>query len=379
MRLTARVSLAFIVVCAVAGPGIGAQVAQAQNGSNRIVDFGFTPESLTVGAGDEVEWRNTGGRPHTVTDRGGTFDTGPIQPNAKGRVTFTTPGEYYFFCRINPGSMNGRITVRTGDEAPAAIRIQAVDPARPDQVLSFDPKEVEVAAGTPVILANVGGKPHTLTADDGSFTTGIVPPGAAEGKFAGSNASVVPSKPGDVPFHCDVHPDAMKGVLHVTGQAREGPSQGSEAPAEASVDIKDFVFDPDEVSVAPGGNVTWTNTGDANHTATVLEVPGLDNVDDFDTGQIAPGTTGEFKAPTAPGNYAYQCNVHPARMRGVLVVAAPNAPDPTKPQAGEAKEAKADGPGTGIGVLALATGVVGAFLGGFGIASFIRRSPKGSL
>jgi plastocyanin len=244
-------------------------------------------------------------------------------------------------------------------------------------VLSFDPDEVEVEAGTPVILANVGGKPHTLTADDGSFTTGIVAPGAAEGKFAGSNASVVPTTAGDIPFHCDVHPEAMKGVLRVTGEARNGATQGSAAPSAASVEMKDFVFDPDEISVAPGGKVEWTNAGDANHTATVLEVPGLDDVGEFDTGEIAPGAVGEFTAPSQPGNYAYQCNVHPARMRGVLVVAAPGAPDPTQVQAGEAKEAADDGPGTGIGVLALVTGVGGAFLGGFGVASFLRRSPSG--
>ncbi len=378
MRLIGRLSLAVIVVGIVVGPALGAQIVQAQTETPKIVDFDFSPNDLTINADEDVEWTNTGARPHTVTDRGGTFDTGPIQPNASGRITFSSPGDYYFFCRINPGKMNGKITVKSGRQPAKAIRIQAVDPGRPGQVLSFDPNEVEVAAGTPVILANVGGKPHTLTADDGSFTTGIVPPGAAGGKFAGSNASVVPSKPGDVPFHCDVHPDAMKGVLHVTGEAREGPTQGSAAPSEAKVDIKDFVFDPDEISVAPGGKVSWTNTGEANHTATVLEVPGLDDVDKYDTGQIAPGATGEFAAPTSPGNYAYQCNVHPARMRGVLVVAAPGAPDPTKAQAGEAKEAASEGPGTGIGVLALATGVGGAFLGGFGVASFLRRSPKGT-
>jgi plastocyanin len=342
----------------------------------RIVDFDFNPNDFTVTVGEEIEWTNTGSRPHTVTDRGGTFDTGPIQPNAKGRVTFDAPGEYYFFCRINPGSMNGTITVRAGGGEASAVRIQAIDPARDDRPLAFDPNEVEVRAGTPVILANVGGKPHTLTADDGSFTTGIVAPGASGGKFAGSNASVVPSQPGDVPFHCDVHPEAMKGVLHVTGEARDGPTQGSAAPSEAKVEVKDFLFDPDEISVAPGGKVSWTNGGEAPHTATVLEVPGLDDVDDFDTGQMAPGATGEFTAPNEPGNYAYQCDVHPARMRGVLVVAAPGAPDPTQAQTGEAKEAASEGPGTGIGVLALVTGVVGAFLGGFGVASFLRRSPK---
>lgn len=373
MRVMGRLSLAFIVAWLCAGPMLGA--ANAQTSGNRIVDFGFSPESLTVSAGDEVSWTNDGDRPHTVSDRGGAFDTGPIQPGADGTITFEVAGKYTFFCRINPGTMNGIITVEAGDTAPTAVRVQALDPAREGQVLSFDPAEFEVEAGTPVILANVGGKPHTLTADDGSFSTGIVEPGAAGGKFAGSNVSVVPNQPGDVPFHCDVHPEAMKGVMRVTGEARDGPGQGSAAPREASVDIQDFVFDPDEVSVAPGGTVTFKNSGDANHTATLLEVPGFDP-EGFDTGQLAPGASDELTAPQQPGNYAYQCNVHPARMRGVLVVAAPNAPDPTQANAaGEAKDTGAKGT-SGIGTLALATGVGGAFLGGFGLASFLRRKPS---
>jgi hypothetical protein len=80
-------------------------------------------------------------------------------------------------------------------------------------------------------------------------------------------------------------------------------------------------------------------------------------------------------APAEPGNYSYRCNVHPAQMRAVLVVAAPGAPDPTQARGSKVEEAEDTGPSTGIGVLALATGVGGAFLGGFGVASFLRRNP----
>jgi plastocyanin len=39
----------------------------------------------------------------------------------------------------------------------------------------------------------------------------------------------------------------------------------------------------------------------------------------FDTGTIQGGSSGSFTAPTAPGNYAYICSVHPY-MHGTLVV-----------------------------------------------------------
>jgi plastocyanin len=74
--------------------------------------------------------------------------------------------------------------------------------------------------------------------------------------------------------------------------------------------------------VAAGGKVTVTNRGQAPHTMT------LDDVQ-LDTGNIAPGASAELTAPDAPGSYSYRCAVHPARMRGVLVVLGRNTEDPS--------------------------------------------------
>jgi hypothetical protein len=63
-------------------------------------------------------------------------------------------------------------------------------------------------------------------------------------------------------------------------------------------------------------------------------------------------------------------------MRGTLVVVGAGAEDPLKAEGGDAAApASSEGPGGGISALVLATGVVGAFLGGFGVASFRRRPP----
>ena len=109
-----------------------------------------------------------------------------------------------------------------------------------------------MAAGTTLLVANVGGKPHTLTADDGSFDTGIVDPGAEGGRFAGKNASVTLDKAGTFTFHCEVHPAAMKGVVTVTGEAAAGPAQASAGPREIDVGAVDFAFEPKDASVAAG-------------------------------------------------------------------------------------------------------------------------------
>lgn len=365
-----RVCVLGVLVSAMCLVPANAQEPAGNTTSGRIVDFAFEPLEMTVDAGTTITWTNNGARPHTVTDRGGTFDTGPILPGATDDVTFATPGRYLFFCRINPRNMNAVLVVRAPAAEPAkTARVQALDPGREGETLRFDPPELSVQTGTALTFANVGGKPHTLTADDGSFDTGVVTPGAEGGRFAGSNATVVLDEPGTFPFHCEVHP-VMTGVLTVTGQAREGPDLASAAPEEASVEAADFAFEPAEASVAPGGEVTWRNTGEVNHTAT------FDDLSELDTKVIAPGSSATLTAPDDPGSYSYHCDVHPARMRGVLVVVGQNQSDPTAVQAQGAPAAAGGGPGGGVSMLVLVTGVLGAFLGGFGVSALVRR-PKG--
>jgi plastocyanin len=329
---------------------------------------------LTVDVGTTATWTNTSDRPHTVTDRGGTFDTDPILPGQTGSVTFTAPGTYHFFCRINPSKMNGIISVGDAGKGFSTVRMEAIDPALDGESLRFEPPVITVATGTTILFANVGGKPHTLTADDGSFDTGVVAPGAEGGRFAGNSATFTLTKPGRYNFHCEIHPTVMKGTITVEGDARAGPAPApaSSAPRTAKVDMVDFSFKDPQVSVGPGGEVTFDNTGQAPHTATFDDV-------DVNTGTIQPGATGKLTAPTKPGSYSYRCTIHPAKMRGVIVVVGENTADPAAVPAaapGKAVAVGGGGPGGGVTKLALATGVIGGFFGGAGVSAFARPKRK---
>ena len=64
---------------------------------------------------------NSGAHPHTVTDRGGKFDSGDIAPGGTYSVTFQTPGTYRYYCKHHQG-MEGTIVVGAGGPAPGGSK-----------------------------------------------------------------------------------------------------------------------------------------------------------------------------------------------------------------------------------------------------------------
>jgi plastocyanin len=92
----------------------------------------------------------------------------------------------------------------------------------------------------------------------------------------------------------------------------EEETASSVPAAEETVEIADFAFAPEELTIAAGSSVTWVNM-DPNlpHTAT-----SDDEV--FDSGSLTEGAEFSFTFDEA-GTYAYFCQVHPT-MRGSVVV-----------------------------------------------------------
>jgi plastocyanin len=111
-------------------------------------------------------------------------------------------------------------------------------------------------------------------------------------------------------------PSAESAQEATPGAAQEAtPAAAGAADATAeslSVEIKDFAFNPPEITVPAGGSVTWTNEDNAPHTAT-----GLDR-DALQSGAIAFGESYTQTFDTA-GTYEYFCEFHP-NMEGSIVV-----------------------------------------------------------
>ena len=388
------VALVIGLWAAAAGP-VAAQPSGAA--TVNMVDFEFEQKSITIPVGTSLSWANTGERPHTATDRGGTFDTQPVNPGETGSITLTAPGTYFYFCRINPVKMNGIVVVTpTGTPSPA-VRVQTIDPTNIEgESLRFDTPKLEVAAGTTLLVANVGGKPHSLSAEDGSFSTGIIQPGPEGGRFAGSNATLTLNTPGTFNFFCDVHPQAMKGTVVVSGTPPPTtPAPASNGARSAEVTIADFEFEQAQISVGPGAEVTFRNVGDAPHTATFDDVK-------LDTGNLDTGGKAVLIAPTQPGSYSYFCGVH-TKMRGVLVVLGQNTADPLaspNPNVGAASAGNSDvgqggatvtaapspppvatagaGSSSAMSIWVIATVAIACFLGGVGMTPLLSRRPRAS-
>jgi plastocyanin len=79
----------------------------------------FSPQSITINAGDTVNWHNDTGMTHTVTSDTGAFDSGSVTPGQTFSATFNNAGTYGYHCTIHgsPGSgMYGTITVLAANQ-----------------------------------------------------------------------------------------------------------------------------------------------------------------------------------------------------------------------------------------------------------------------
>jgi plastocyanin len=101
---------------------------------------------------------------------------------------------------------------------------------------AFQPASIEVATGGTVTWTNTGQAPHTVTADDGSFDSGTLSPGAT---FSQTFATA-----GTFTYHCNIHPQ-MTATVIVGGpggsgaQAQAAPAQGTDQAAEGDKQAKE--------------------------------------------------------------------------------------------------------------------------------------------
>lgn len=75
--------------------------------------------------------------------------------------------------------------------------------------------------------------------------------------------------------------------------------------------IVEFLYEPEEVTISKGATITFTNRDKAVHTATA-------DGSSFDTGGLGKGDAADVTFDE-PGTYTYFCRFH-AFMKGSIVV-----------------------------------------------------------
>lgn len=113
-------------------PGSGTRASEQASGHPaavvKMIGQDFQPKTVTISAGQTVEWVNTAGDPHTVTvepdkalvptdaalpKNAQPFDSGTISAGMSFSHTFKTPGTYRYFCTLYEGNgMVGEVIVK---------------------------------------------------------------------------------------------------------------------------------------------------------------------------------------------------------------------------------------------------------------------------
>jgi plastocyanin len=121
MRLPMLGLAAAILLVACSGapkpPAAAGTLAPAAAGAQTVViqSFKFQPATLTVKAGETVEWKNEDIVPHTATaaevSHTRAFDSSSIAKGGSRKWVASTPGTYDYICTLHP-NMKGRVVVQ---------------------------------------------------------------------------------------------------------------------------------------------------------------------------------------------------------------------------------------------------------------------------
>ena len=91
----------------------GTVVMPAGVGDNIKLDFSPAVITVIIGTNNTVTWNNQDSTTHTVTATDNSFNSGDIKAGTSWTYTFTTPGNYTYYCIYHSGWMRGTVVVKS--------------------------------------------------------------------------------------------------------------------------------------------------------------------------------------------------------------------------------------------------------------------------
>ena len=106
------------------------------------------------------------------------------------------------------------------------------------------------------------------------------------------------------------------------------PNAGAQSQRVVTVSIRDFYFEPSQLSIEPGTTVRWVNEGTTQHSVFATSPAGA-----LLSGRLNPGESFTYTFPqrfprpspdstVQPGTYKYFCKIHPD-MKGSVTFGEP--------------------------------------------------------
>ena len=241
-----------------------------------ISTFSAYPSTLTVPVGTTVTWHNFSETSHDVTfadaSLGRIWAVGtPALPWGGSTVsrTFDTPGTYAYRCSVT-NSVNGKIIVEATDTI-----LRRENPAFAGQTTVNLSSKVRTEA---LPTAPSSPVPQAMPMQHGAASE----MGSDHGAMAAAPAKVMTA-------------------------AR--PAAPTIKAGGSVVTIEGRAFNPQRLQVVAGSSVTWSHQGSSLHKISM----------GTEEGEVMTFGDSYSKVFTAPGEYPYQCGIHPS-MTGTITV-----------------------------------------------------------
>ncbi|MDA4119719.1 MAG: cupredoxin domain-containing protein [Thaumarchaeota archaeon] len=184
----------------------GSVVMPSGVGSNTALNFSPSTITLIIGINNTVTFANRDTAIHTVTATDNSFNSGDITAGKSWTNTFSTVGNFSYYCVYHNSWMKGKVIVKSG--IPHSFTVKIPPNTGSDSSLNYNPGTFKLVVGVnnTVVFLNQDSVVHTVTANDGSFDSGDIHPGMI---FIHTFSA------GTYSFHCTYH-SYMKGTITVT-------------------------------------------------------------------------------------------------------------------------------------------------------------------